>query len=200
MPPSKNNVFPPPDRCGRYLRRLERVYAAMDRSYESAADRYGFACNGCAESCCRTLFYHHTLVEFLYFSAGFRSLERGLQTALTARAEAFCRAVQAAGKNGSSPRHICPVNQADRCRLYAFRPMICRLHGIPSELHRPDGQTLQAPGCAAFAESCGHLPQVPFDRTPFYRELAGIEQDLRREVAPAGKIKMTVAEMILAVS
>ncbi|MFZ0242529.1 MAG: hypothetical protein WAL90_12860 [Desulfobacterales bacterium] len=198
--PSINNVFPPPERCGRYLRRLERVFAAMDQAYKSAADRYGFECNGCGENCCRTLFYHHTMIEFLYFSAGFRSLEREVRLALSARAEAFGQAVRATVKNGSFPRHMCPVNEADRCRLYAFRPMICRLHGIPSDLQRPDGETLQTPGCAVFADSCGHLAQVVFDRTPFYRELAGIEQDLRRDVPPVGKIKMTVAEMILAVS
>ncbi len=172
----------------------------MDRSFDSAADRYGFQCNGCPESCCRTLFYHHTLIEFLYFAAGFRSLERGVQMDLAARAAAFGRAVRAAGENGSFPRHMCPVNETGRCRLYAFRPMICRLHGIPSVLLRPDGKALQAPGCAAFTDRCGHLPPVAFDRTPYYRQLAGIEQDLRRDGEPAGKIKMTVAEMILAVS
>lgn len=200
MLPQINNDFPPAERCERHLCRLEKVYAEMDRSFKSAADCYSFECNGCTESCCRTLFYHHTLIEFLYFAAGFRSLERGVQIILAARAEAFGRAMRATGENRSSPRHMCPVNEAGRCRLYAFRPMICRLHGIPSDLNRPDGTRLQAPGCAAFAERCGHLPPVAFDRTPFYRELAAIERDVRRDVPPAGKIKMTVAEMILAVS
>ena len=47
-------------------------------------------------------------------------------------------------------------------------------------------------------DRCGQLAYVPFDRTPFYRDLAGIEQALRRDMPGAGKIKMTVAEMILA--
>jgi hypothetical protein len=44
------------------------------------------------------------------------------------------------------------------------------------------------------------MDYIPFDRTPFYRDLAGIEQALRREMPGAGKIKMTVAEMILVFS
>jgi hypothetical protein len=42
------------------------------------------------------------------------------------------------------------------------------------------------------------MAYIPFDRTPFYRDLASIEGALRRDMPGAGKIKMTVAEMILA--
>ncbi|HSM88690.1 MAG TPA: hypothetical protein VLT56_01580, partial [Desulfobacterales bacterium] len=46
------------------LKRLVPLYAAMDAAYEAAAAAYRFACMGCEESCCRTRFHHHTLVEY----------------------------------------------------------------------------------------------------------------------------------------
>jgi Fe-S-cluster containining protein len=188
VPPSTPNLLSTPKNVGRHLVRLEQLYASMDRSYKNTADRYGFECQGCEDNCCLTLFYHHTQVEYLYLANGFRSLERQLRFAIRERAEAVCTAV----------RVMCPLNVDDRCCLYAFRPMICRLHGVPSELHRPDGKTTRMPGCAAFTERCGQTDFIPLDRTPFYRVLATIEQAVRRDSSLAGKIKMTVAQMILA--
>ncbi|MGD2010074.1 MAG: hypothetical protein PVI76_03215 [Desulfobacterales bacterium] len=131
-------------------------------------------------------------------SKGFRTLDRQRQVAIIEKAEAVCSAVRAVEKNGPPLRQMCPLNFDNRCCLYAYRPMICRLHGIPSELLRLDGQTRRTPGCASFLERFGQLAYVPFDRTPFYRDLAGIEKALRWDMPGAGKIKMTVAEMILA--
>lgn len=188
VPLSPHKPDSTPESFGRYLIRLEQLYASMDRSYKNAADHYGFACNGCEDNCCLTVFHHHTHVELFYLNKGFRALDRQRQVAIEAKAQAVCSAV----------RQMCPLNIDSRCSLYAFRPMICRLHGIPSELHRLDGQTTRAPGCASFMDRCGQLAYVPFDRTPFYRDLADIERALRRDMPGAGKIKMTVAEMILA--
>jgi Fe-S-cluster containining protein len=198
VPPSTNKPYSTPEHFSRHLIRLEQLYAFMDRSYKIIADHYGFACNGCEDTCCLTLFHHHTHLELFYLSKGFSTLDRQRQVAIEEKAEAVCSAVRATEKNDPPLRQMCPLNIDNRCSLYAFRPMICRLHGIPSELHRPDGKTTRAPGCASFMDRCGQWTYVPFDRTPFYRDLAGIEQALRRDMSGAGKIKMTVAEMILA--
>ncbi len=198
MPPSTPKAYSTPERFGRHIVRLEQLYASMDRSYKNAADHYGLACNGCEDNCCLTLFHHHTHIEFFYLNKGFRALDRQRQVAIAEKAQAVCSAVRWVEKNGPPLQQMCPLNVDNRCSLYAFRPMICRLHGIPSELHRPDGKTTRAPGCASFTDRCGLLTYVPFDRTPFYRDLAGIERALRRDMPDAGKIKMTVAEMILA--
>jgi hypothetical protein len=198
VPLSTHRPVSTPEHFGRHLARLEQLYASMDRSYNNTADRYGFACSGCEDNCCLTLFHHHTHLEFFHLSTGFRALDRQRQIAIAEKAEAVCSAVRMAEKNGSPPRPMCPLNFDSRCCLYAYRPMICRLHGIPSELIRPDGKTRRAPGCASFMERCGQKAYIPFDRTPFYRDLAGIEQALRRDIPGAAKIKMTVAEMILA--
>jgi hypothetical protein len=103
-------------------------------------------------------------------------------------------------KDHSTPgsvRLMCPLNFEARCILYPFRPMICRLHGIPHELKKPGQAAMMEPGCDTFASRCGRRPYMPFDRTPFYRDMAGLEMDVKRAVGMRGKLKMSIAQMIL---
>jgi hypothetical protein len=90
---------------------------------------------------------------------------------------------------------MCPLNLEGRCIVYAHRPMICRMHGIPHELQRPDGRRIRGPGCEAFACS-RHDPDDFLDRTPFYRDMAALEGELRRTIRFRAKIRMTVAQMV----
>ena len=55
--------------------RLKQIYADMDRAYHRAAGQYGFACDGCPDSCCRSLFYHHTIIEYGYLVEGLKTLD-----------------------------------------------------------------------------------------------------------------------------
>ena len=57
------------------LERLETLFSEMDQSYTAVAGQYGFQCNGCADNCCLTRFYHHTVLEYLYLMEGLRTLE-----------------------------------------------------------------------------------------------------------------------------
>jgi hypothetical protein len=75
--------------------------------------------------------------------------------------------------------------------------MICRLHGIPHELKKPGQKTIYAPGCETFDHRCGHIGYFEFDRTPFYRELARLEQEVKQALGITAKFKMSVAEMIV---
>jgi len=75
--------------------------------------------------------------------------------------------------------------------------MICRLHGIPHELKRPGQNPVYGPGCGAFDRRCGGKGYLKFDRTPFYRDMAMLEQEVKQTLGVAGKFRMTVAEMIL---
>ena len=87
--------------------------------------------------------------------------------------------------------------------LYAFRPMICRLHGIPHELHRPGGNVIKNPGCNAFFDQCrksGTSAYIRFDRTPFYRQMAILEKDLRQATGYTDKIKLTIAQMLVTIT
>jgi Fe-S-cluster containining protein len=163
----------------------------MDRRYSEVAKRCGFHCRGCEESCCRTLFYHHTLVEFLYLREGILLLEKGKQEEILL----LSREVSANPDAG----RFCPLNEGGRCLLYGYRPMICRLHGIAHELRRPDGTVHRGPGCAAFEARFNEKPPGILDRTEFYRELSELEGEVRAALGCFQKIRMTLSQMVEAV-
>ena len=200
MPPSPDSLHLEPEDYRDPLRRLKQIYAAMDRAYTRVADRYGFHCNGCEDNCCLTHFHHHTFLEFLYLLKGYRSLERRERIDIRDKADAVCTALSHAqtGKGDQPPRLMCPLNSDGRCRLYRKRPMICRMHGLPHLLRRPDGRIVKGPGCKDFESHCRDKAPVAFDRTPFYRDMARLEGELRQLIGAETRIKMTVAEMILA--
>ena len=179
-----------------FIERLKALYADMDAAYEAAADHYGFHCDGCTDNCCLTRFYHHTHLEYLCLREGFLSLPRGVRAEIQARAVSVCRDTNAAEKTQAPIRIMCPVNEGGRCRLYGCRPMICRLHGIAHELHLPGRPLSRGPGCEAFTRRTAGMPYFKFDRTPFYRDMAFLENALKQAGGIAVKLKMTVAEMI----
>jgi len=72
--------------------------------------------------------------------------------------------------------------------------MICRMHGLPHELHKPGFQAMMGSGCDAGGFE--NQDYIPFDRTPFYRKMAGIEMAFRSEKKNQG-IKQTIAQMLL---
>lgn len=185
------------------LFRLEALFHEMDQAYEAVAGQYGFRCNGCADNCCLTRFYHHTLSEYLYLVKGMDTLGADLRRELRQQAVAVSTRIADADRRGETARIMCPLNRDDRCVLYSFRPMICRLHGIPHELHRPGGNPIRSPGCNAFSEQCrqrGKTEYIPFDRTPFYRQMAILEKKMRLETGYIDKIKLTIAQMLVTIT
>ena len=187
------------ERCHPLLDRLAVLFEEMDRTYASVAERYGFRCTGCADNCCLTRFYHHTLVEYLYLMKGMHTLETDLQGKINDRARVVREKMASADRKGESLRIMCPLNHDDRCQLYPYRPMICRLHGIPHELQRPGGGVTRMPGCDAFLDQCrsgGKTEYIRFDRTPLYRRMAKLEKEVRMATGYTNRIKLTVAEML----
>jgi len=175
---------------------LIEIYAAMDHAYSVVADQLGFVCSGCEENCCRSRFYHYTYLEYFYLFEGLNQLEPALRVSAR-RSAAKVRQEVLVKKNGSRNRPMCPLNLADRCSVYLYRPMICRLHGIPHELERPGQEVLCGPGCETFERERRKQNVVRLDRTPFYRQLAELERKLKQEAGVDLKIKMTIAEMII---
>jgi Fe-S-cluster containining protein len=175
----------------------DRLLAQMDAAYDRVAAKAGFVCNGCEDNCCRTRFYHHTLMELLYLQSGLVALPPGQQLRISDRAEAAAQQMKTLEWEGRPVRVMCPLNQQGRCVLYAHRPMICRLHGIPNVLRRPDGRVLTGPGCDAYDRQCGPTSGDPLDRTPLYTAMADLERRLRQRLGVSRKIKLTVAQMIL---
>ena len=172
----------------------------MDAAYEAIAGHYGFVCRGCEDNCCLTRFRHHTLIEFAYLRKGFTDLETALRRRVATQANAYRQALLDAEASGSPFRHWCPLNQDGRCILYEFRPMICRLHGLPHDLRHPARGLIQGPGCHSFEAQCARTPARPLDRSALYKSLAGLEQAARQRTGFRSPIGMTVADMILAYS
>ena len=177
--------------------RLKQIYAAMDQTYNTAAGRYGFTCAGCRDNCCRTRFYHHTVIEYTYFIEGLKTLTPLKQEEVKSRATTVANKTASVDDHAEPLRLMCPLNYDERCILYPYRPMICRLHGIPHELKKSGQKTIYSPGCETFDRRCGRGGYFEFDRTPFYLELAKLEQEVKQALGVAGKFKMTVAEMIV---
>jgi Fe-S-cluster containining protein len=189
------NLREQPTKYTPYLDRLTAIFRKMDEHYDETAATYGFVCSGCEDSCCRTRFYHHTLIEYFYLLSGLESLNS------TDRRRIHSRALDVNSQwekhSAPSPVTMCPLNEAGQCRLYANRPMICRLHGLPHELNHPIKGRAIGPGCHEFVLNCSEKSYIPFDRTPLYREMSDLESSFRQETGLSFKMKMTIAEMLV---
>lgn len=176
--------------------RLEVLYAAMDSTYEEASASYGFVCTGCKDNCCFTRFYHHTFIEYFYILDGFDMMEHDKKIEIRQSADEVCNKLEDADRKGLIGRELCPLNDNSLCVLYPYRPMICRLHGVPHELNTPGKETQRNPGCEYFLKHHGYKDYFSFDRTTIYMEMANLEKEFRQKTGITDKIKLTVAEMI----
>jgi hypothetical protein len=173
-----------------HLKKLKTIYRSMDRAYRECAAYYGFDCRGCEDNCCTTYFFHYTFAESLYLLRGFQTLEEGRKGEVLERAKIMCPP--------SGDHYLCPLNLRGRCLLYPYRTMICRLHGLPFEVKRPNGSKEEGPGCAQFERerTLQGINYRRIDRTPFYTGLANLEGKIRAEIAPSRRFKKTIAEII----
>ncbi len=180
-----------------FFSKLSLLYEEMDRAWEKTASTYGFKCTGCSESCCETEFYHYTYIEKDYLLWGVNTLDHETIKLVLSRAEQVNKKRSIAEKQKKRIRVMCPLNENNLCMIYKFRPMICRLHGIPHELRKPGSQPLVSPGCDAGAALFNEKGYMKFDRTPFYSKMAGIEMDYRKTHGKSKKIKQTIAQMVV---
>lgn len=184
------------DELSPWLARLADVFRTMDAGYGETAQDYGFVCRGCEDNCCRSRFYHHTLLEYLAVYRGFSRLDDRAKQQVVLRADAYRRLHAAADADGTKANPWCPLNEAGRCLIYDERPLICRLHGIPYLLHQPGGGTVQGTGCEYFESHHETGNRALLNRTPFYKAMAGLERDFRAELSVYVKNRQTIAEMI----
>ena len=75
--------------------------------------------------------------------------------------------------------------------------MICRLHGIPYELHSQNSPVVRGLGCTVFDQQCHTQPYILFDRTPLYAAMAELEYEARQRFDFKDKIKLTIAQILL---
>ncbi|MCP3874925.1 MAG: hypothetical protein GY699_17455 [Desulfobacteraceae bacterium] len=179
---------------------LALLYNTMDKTWDMVAHKYPFKCNGCEDNCCKSLFFHHTHIEKAYFLHGFNQLDQDKKEIILTKANIYYKKTfpQDSKINGSKIKSLklyCPANEDGLCLLYVFRPMICRLHGLPHELCKPGFKPFLSSGCNA--GQFDDKPYIKFDRTPFYQQMAQIEIAFRNHSNKDGKIKQSIAQMLL---
>lgn len=179
------------------LARLEELFQRIDSAYATRAADAGFSCEGCdGEACCTVDLILHTYVEKAYLRRAFELLDESEREDILDR----CSTVLASKRrdpDGDEYRStICVLNLDGGCRLYPYRPMICRLAGIPHHIRRPDGRVIESGGCRRFETDIRPTrPDVRIDRTDFYQEMARIEIEAVR--ALGGRcVSQTVAETL----
>lgn len=139
--------------CTQYFRAYEELVNSVEKAFKQITADYPKEVNcrpGCAD-CCYALF-DITLIEAIYISQKFRETYTGAE-----REEIISRAAQAdrqinvlkkkafqAQKKGASDVEIigqmamekvrCPfLSDENRCALYEFRPLNCRVYGVPTQ-------------------------------------------------------------------
>ncbi len=145
---------------------------------------------------------HHTYVEWSYLWRGFSELPSDKQKDILHRAGAYEQKCQTALSAGERPQVMCPLNESGRCALYKYRLMVCRTHGVPAAMTRPDGRRLQFPGCFRCQDiverNFADVQQLPvMDRTGLLSRLVVLEQQFlsgKRHLAP--RVQMTIAAML----
>lgn len=181
--------------------RLAGIYENIEEQYDKIADQIGLTCSGCPDNCCDSYFLHYTYAEWAYLWEGLRRLTNEAREDITARAHQYLEKSRLAMANGERPQIMCPLNAEGRCMLYTHRLMICRLHGIPASMTRPDGKKLTFPGCFRCQELAAQddepRQQPAMDRSQLLSRMAAVESELlggKRHLYP--RVRRTIAEMI----
>ena len=174
------------------------LYAAMEEAYNRTAEAIHLTCIDCPDNCCDSYFLHHTYTEWAYLWEGLNQLGGDRLKTILAKAGEYVLQSETILARGERPMLMCPLNEAGRCTVYAHRMMICRLHGVASTLTRPDGHSMQFPGCFRCQEITRDKPAAAMDRTDFFRRLVELELELLGKNRGAGsKVKLTLAQMIV---
>ena len=184
------------------LAELEDIYSKLQLEYEKVAETLDFSCTGCPDNCCDSYFLHHTYAEWAHLWLGMRKLAPERQQALITGATSYLNQCEKDLAAGRRPQIMCPLNEDGLCALYQHRLLVCRTHGVPATMTRPDGRTLCFPGCFRCREIvvARNNEQSPphVERTPHLRKLALLENallDNKRHLLP--KVKITIAEMLV---
>ncbi len=178
---------------------IAAIYEEIEKQYDVVAAELDFGCAGCPDNCCDSYFLHHTYSEWAYLWQGLLELPAEKRQEFERRSQEYISQSQEALGRGERPQIMCPLLDDGLCGLYKHRLLICRLHGVPSSMTRPDGQQLLFPGCFRCQEITGDRADVPrMDRTKLFQQFVQIEMEwlgVKRNVLP--KVKMTIAEMII---
>ncbi len=184
-------------------REIGEIYQSMATAYDEVAHSINLTCTSCPDNCCDSYFLHYTYSEWAYLWEGIRALDDARIDRIMQRARDYVTQSRLLIAQGERPQIMCPLNEKGLCSLYEHRLMICRTHGVPATLTRPDGQHLRFPGCfrcqeIVQAKYAAETEAPAMDRTILYKRLAQLESRFlgdKRGLFP--KIKLTIAEMIV---
>ena len=182
---------------------IAEIYQAMQEGYDKVAEEIPLSCEGCPDNCCDSYFLHHTYSEWAYLWEGLRRLDSKALERIKKRAKEYVRLSAEILASRERPQLMCPLNEDGLCVLYQNRMLVCRMHGIPATLIRPDGQSMRFPGCFRCQQIVGETYEQEtdapaMDRTQLFRRLAALESRLmgeRRHLYP--RVKKTIADMIV---
>ncbi len=183
--------------------KMEQLYQQMEKDYSNVARALEFSCEGCPDNCCDSYFQHHTYAEWAYLWHGLRQMPQEKQDQIRGWAETYIAECRKAEDKGERPQVMCPLNEEGLCILYAHRLLVCRTHGVPARMRRPDGKVMPFPGCfrcqdiVEEREKTG-LKTPHVERTPLLMELVNVEDEFlehKRHMYP--RLKLTIAEMIV---
>jgi len=182
---------------------LADIYSQLEQDYRRVAGQIPLSCEGCPDNCCDSWFHHHTCCEWAWLWQGLQQLKAEVLARIVRRAEEYLQQSQAQLAAGQRPQLMCPLNENGLCGLYEHRLLVCRMHGAPAVLTRPDGQRLRFPGCFRCQEIvrgryADEDAAPAMDRTQLFTRLADLEARLlggSRQNSP--KVKKTIAEMIV---
>lgn len=159
---------------------IGEIYESMAADYDTVAQAVTLTCRGCPDNCCDSYFLHYTYSEWAYLWEGIRALDDARIDRIMQRARDYVSQSQLLIAKGERPQLMCPLNEKGLCSLYEHRLMICRTHGVPATLTRPDGQRLRFPGCFRCQEIVqdkyaveSEAPAV--DRTILFKRLAQLD-------------------------
>jgi hypothetical protein len=164
------------------------------------ASQLAFSCDNCQDNCCDSYFQHHTYIEWTYLWEGLHALADDERHAILVRAAHVVTQSEKILAAGERPNIMCPLNRNGLCLVYSHRMMICRLHGVPTTLTRPDGRVLEFPGCFRCQEvvATGRHSFTPLERAALYKKLAELEMSfLGSRITSAPKVKLTLAQMLV---
>lgn len=193
-------IFLPPE----LSQEIAEIYTSMEEGYDQVAGKITLTCRRCSDNCCDSYFLHYTYSEWAYLWEGLRALDNSRLDRILERAEEYVQKSRELIARQERPQLMCPLlNEKGLCALYRHRMLICRMHGVPATLTRPDGQNLRFPGCFRCQEIVAEKYSVEtdaptMDRTLLFRRLAQLESRLlgeKRHLFP--KIKLSIAEMIV---
>lgn len=178
---------------------LQGIYVEMGSAYDRVAAQLEFGCLGCSDNCCDSYFLHYTYLEWAYLWLGLHLLPEEKINELQDRARKDIITCERALQQGERPQVMCPLNEKGLCLVYQHRLIVCRTHGVPAVMTRPDGRKLSFPGCFRCQEMVEGVDDLPYvERTEMLGKLALLENDLlqgKRHLLP--KVKLTIAEMLV---